>query len=330
MSKATLFAKSIQDAHTPAGKLRAVLGQLESQLERATPFDEQETLRVLRLFDEAAALLSTLQATGGDWRSEETRLETTHAKFRRRGRSSLKSLGGAEKFAALRNAHAPASPGWWWQLDALLAADRRVRLRRGGKWALGILTLLLVLGGLYRQFLAPSPELVASVQHQYAAEELLDAGDYTSALHEIELGLQATPDKPDMLIFQGVLYELLEQPAEAAPAYARAAQLLDSHALLLQERARVYLSVQLLPQAQADAQELLALEPRSAIAQLYLGMIAESQGELLAAREHYETASAWADKSEEVEIYVMARVQLANLMRTIPLPAPTKKEGSAP
>ncbi|MCD4738051.1 MAG: hypothetical protein K8R89_02170 [Anaerolineae bacterium] len=328
MSKATLFAKSIQAAHTPAGKLRAVLEQLESQLGRATSVNEQTALYVLQLFDEAATLLSALQATGGDWRSEETRLETTHAKFRRRGRSFLKSLGGAEKFAALHSTNAPAQPGWWWQLDKLLATERRVRLHRGGKWALGILALLLVLGGLYRQFLAPPPELVASVQHQYAAEELLDAGDYAAALCEIELGLQAMPDKPDMLILKGVLHELLAEPAEAAPAYARAEQLLASRAFLLEERAHVYLSVQLLVQSQADAQELLKLEPRSAIAQLYLGMIAEAQGELQTAREHYETASAWASKSEEAEIYVMARVQLANLMRTIP--EPTAVEGTAP
>lgn len=330
MYKATLLAKSNQDATTPAAKLRALLEQLEIQLGSTSPVDAQKSLLLLQSFDEAATLLSVLQTKGGDWRSEEARLETTHAQFRRRGATHLRALGGAEKFAALRQEHAPAQPGWWWQLDALLAAAHRARLFRWGKWAVGLLALFLVLGGLYQQFLAPSPELVASVQHQYAAEEFLDAGDYAAALQELALGLQATPDKPDMLILKGILLEQLGRPSEAVPVYTAAEELLASRAFFLQERARDYFRMQQLAKAQADAEELLSLEPHSAVAQLYLGMIAEAHGELLAAKEHYETASEWADKSEESEIYVMARTKLANLLYTLPLTEPTKDEGTTP
>ena len=330
MGKATLFAKSTQEANTPANQLRAIVRQLERQLGQNAQLEASEILELLHLFDEATKLLRLIKTKGGDWRSEEARLDTALAQFRKRGRTFLKILGGAEKFAALREEHAPAEPGWWWRLDEVLAVERSATLRRWGKWLAGGSIVLLVLFLLYQQFLAPAPELVASVEHQYAAEDLLEDKEYAAALDELNLGLQYTPDKPDMLILKGIVHEVLTQTEQAEQAYARAEKLLGSRSLFLEERGRNYYRMQMLSEAQADAQELLSLEPRSALAQLYLGLVAQARGDMLAAKEHYETASLWADETQDAEIVVIARSQLANLMYSLPSTQPTSNEGNTP
>ncbi|MGC9400234.1 MAG: tetratricopeptide repeat protein [Anaerolineae bacterium] len=304
---------------THADQLRNVLEQLETHVGKLEHGGDSDPLALPLLLDEAQDLLTALQEKGGNWKPEETRLETVTAQLRRKAKTFVRQAGGATALKEARAAHAPPNPAWWWRLDEIIREERRQRLRKLGKWAAIIAAVFLVLGLAYKQFLAPSPELMAALERQREAEELAAQGDFVAALDKVEAGLTNAPDHVELLTLKGILMEALGREAEATAAFERARTLTEDENLFLRLRAQLYLRTRLLDGAQKDAQTLIERDPEAPSGYLFLGMVYDARGEWQQAVTHYEKASELAAARDEAQIYVTARTLLAQLLQHPPL-----------
>jgi tetratricopeptide (TPR) repeat protein len=292
---------------------------LETRVGKLEHSEKDELLTIPTLLDEAQYLLAELSDKGGNWQSEETRLETITAQLKRKARTFVRKVGGKGALDDVRADHAPAEPAWWWRLDDLVREKKRQRFRKIGKWGLIAAAVLVVLGLAYRQFLAPSPEMIAALEHQQEAENLGYLGEYDAALKEVNQGLENLPDDAELLVLKGILLEVQDRSDEAEASFTQARRLTEDHVLFLQIRARLYLRLDLLDKAFVDAEVLTEQAPDDPVGYLYLAMIYDARDEWQLAVDHYEKASELAETSGEPQLYVMARSRLADLMQNPPL-----------
>lgn len=319
-------------ARTPAGTLRQALDQLDVRLGKLKHGNRQDAEEILHLFDQADAALRALEEKGAEAPAEKVRFESLSAQFRSKRARILKNLGGAKALITLRAARAPHNPHnlnearWWWYLDRDLASERRANWRRIGLWGvLGLIAFALLAFG-YERFLAPDPAVRRAYGHQRTAERLAEEGDYAEALAEANQGLAQTPDDPYLLTLQGVCHQMLGETEDAEESFAAAQAAYASQELFLRARAQVYLRSGRPDELEADANALLALEPNSPHAHFYLGLVSEVRQEYQAAKTYYEKASELAQAADEMELHVMASMQLSQVMNKlapVPTSAPT-------
>ena len=316
-------------AHTTADVLRETLNQLEIRLGKLKHGTREDAEEILHLFDQADAALRILKEKSVKMPAEEVRFENLCAQFRSNRARLLKMLGGAKALNALREARNPHNideAHWWWYLDRNLASERRANWRRIAMWGvLGLITFALLAFG-YERFLAPDPAVRQAYGHQRSAEMLADRGNYAEALAEANQGLAHTPDDPYLLTVKGVCHQMLGEIEAAEESFAAAQAAYDSPELFLRARAQVYLRINRPDELEADANALLALEPDSPHAHFYLGLVSEVRQEYQAAKTYYEKASELAQAADEMELQVMASMQLSQVMNKLasdPSSAPT-------
>jgi len=317
--RAWFTKKQSGTAQTRAEELRGLLDHLETRVGKLEHSEKDELLTIPPLLDEAQHLLTELRERGGNWQPEETRLETITAQLERKAGTFVRKVGGKAAVEEARGAQAPEDPAWWWRLDNLVREKKRQQLRKIGKWGLIAAVILVVLGLAYRQFLAPSPEMIAALEHQQEAENLGYLGDYEAALDEVNQGLANVPDDVELLTLKGILLEALARDDEAATAFKRAQQLAEDDILFLRTRAQFYLRLDLLDEAFVNAEALTEQAPDDPAGYLYLAMIYDARDEWRLAMEHYEKASELAQASGEPQLYVMARSRMADLLQNPPL-----------
>ncbi len=298
---------------TPADELREILSSLEERQIKIKTMSSAQALNLLHDLDQAGTLFQQLESAELDLLPERSRFTSIQARLKKQVAPLLKALGGGSELEKQRPVPAPPQAQWWWYVDELVAAQRR-RLIQGV--IIGLVVVLLLAGGvvlLFQTVLAPSPEVVARLEAQDRADTAIAQGGYAEALTFIEAGLAKVPGDPDLLIYKGVLQELLSNGAAARQSFDQAqAHLNDSlHFYLL--RSQLKLRIGRMAEAERDVRLAVELDQNSASAWLLLGQALEAQQKITEAIPAYQKASELANANGNGEIYVTARLALARL-----------------
>ncbi len=300
---------------SPAEELRSQLDELEAKIGRLGYGLGQGALAIPPLFDTVTEGLVAFQAEGHSMRAEEARLKTAAADLKRKAKVFLREVGGPETLKEARRSQQPDPTHWWWYLDELVADERRARLRRILLVVAGVVAAVLLLVVLYELLLAPDPATRERLKLQQNAESLAIAGDLTAALGEVEQALAIAPNNPDLLLLKGGLQQNLGQSAEAKETFAAAQAALDDREDFLLARGRTYLLLDQAQEAEADAQEVIDLNPESAPGYLLLGRSHQLQENYLDAILAYEQASTLAETQGNSRLAATARVNLGILLQ---------------
>jgi tetratricopeptide (TPR) repeat protein len=298
---------------SPADELREKLSSLEESPLKIKSMDSAQALTLLRDLDEIASQFDQFEAGGVDLRSERGRFEAVQGRLGKNARPLLKAIGGPTVLRQHRPPAASSVEQWWWYVDEIVAGQQQRLLKR---LMIGLALALLLLGGAvlaFKTILAPSPEAIARLEAENSAFAAVDEENYRGALVFIEEGLSKVPNDPQLLIFKGVLHQLLGEETEAEQSFVQAQESLDNSINFYLIRVQLYLRLNQPEWAERDAQAILALDKNVARAWLFLGQAFEIQGKKVEALQAYETAGELAFEQGENEIYVMARVAMAQL-----------------
>ncbi len=305
---------------TNADHLRKILNGLEKEIGRLGRSKPEQALRIPALFDQANALLETIQEKGVTVMGEEGQLTSLQNSFQTKGNPFIKSIGGTAALKAARAEMHPPEDHWWWYIDRILAEQRKQTLRRTLRGAVIVIFLLAVFGLVYKLFLAPDEDTLARYERQTAAEGLASKGDYENALVEIENGLQLLPDDPELLLYKGFLEETLGNEAAAQEAYAKSIKGFPDEKTFLINRLQLYSLTEDADVIMEHAEELIEKYPDTGYGYFYKAVALEITGDLLAATNYYDQASMVAMEANEIELSAIARVSLANLQMRIEVP----------
>ena len=309
-------------ALNPGEELREILNRLDnliSILDRREPAEARE---IPALMDRAVNLLELLQSRGGAFTAEEVRLRSLQAQLERKAALFLRKIGGAGEIAALRAQQTPDNGGdrLWWHVDALVMENRRQRTRRIIQMTVFALILFGIAFVVYRTFFAPDPAVLAKYEHLNDAERLANQEDYAGALVEIDEGLAAQPTDVDLLIFQGVMHETLDNPDAADESFAAAQAALADPADLLLYRAQWYIRLGRAEQGLADTDTLLAEQPDSAEGYYLRGVALSELGDPGGAMESFTMTAELAGEAGLTQLEAQARMQLAMMMNSVSIP----------
>lgn len=301
---------------TPAERLRGVLDRLEVQLGKMEYSAADEVLQIPLLFDEIQRMYDDALAHPERGAVEEqARIDSLAAQFKRKAQPFLRAIGGTGALAKARAPYTPTEEQWWWFVDVWWAEQQRAQFQRrlkGGAVAAGALAVLVLM---YMVFLMPDAATRNRYWHQQTAEQVVQEGDYVTALAEIEAALEFAPDDAELYVWRGVLLVVLEQPDASAVAFATAQSLVSNHRAFLTLRAQTYLFVLLPELALADAHALIADAPELAQGYFLLGRAYYLLRDYKLANENYERAAELAAETGDADLEAMARVQSAYLMQ---------------
>ena len=304
-----------QKVRTPPECLRELLGQLEAQLGKLDYSTADELLQIPVWFDDAHRLLDDLQSAGIALAGERVRLESLGEQFKRKAPRFMRGIGGAAALARVREPRAPDTARWWWFIDEWVAAHKQAQVRRRLKrWGMAV-GVLGMLAGLYMLFLAPDAATRNHSRHQQEAERLAQAGDYVTALAEIEAALGFAPDVAEVYVWRGVLLALLGRAEEAEGAFVTAQALAPDRITFLALRSQTYVHLRLPDMALADAQAMIVESPESADGYLLQGRAYHMLREYTLASESYQKTAELASVAGDTALEAMARVQLAYLIQ---------------
>lgn len=290
--------------------LREAIGQCERDL---VSLDDASARRLLRNLAQAEQWLARLQSAGTDVRAEALRLEMVQTRMMRQASHVLSALGGSEAYRSLRAQLAPLnSSARWWQLDAVVAEQRRrVGVRLG---VLGVvLVAVIALGYTFRETLFPVDSVNDAI---FAAQAALSQGEVGVALEAITTGLEQAPNNPQLLIWRGVL-TASDDPAASARDFDQARAALGELEFLL-ERASVWLSAGAPERALEDAALAVSRAPDRAEAYFLRATAYELLGKRTLALQDLERAAELAQASGDDVLFATARVRIGVLLQTAP------------
>jgi tetratricopeptide (TPR) repeat protein len=307
----------------PADELRELIETVERRRPALGAMNSVEALDLLQTLDQAYLLFHQLETAGLNLLPEQGRFGAIQNSLKNKANTILKALGGPEALAEHRPQPAPERERWWWYLHEMVAARNQYMLKR---FTIAAVLVLLILGGVFLAFetvLAPSPETVARLDAENDGLARFEEGNYQEALVAVEKGLSVVPDDANLLIFKGILEEVLGQEGEAAQAFqaAQAGLAADPTAFYL-GRGQLYLRIGELEKAKADVQQALAIDEKSSLAWLLLGQVLESQNEKFESMSAYERASELALADNNFQVVVLARLGLGR-MGMVPPPLET-------
>jgi tetratricopeptide (TPR) repeat protein len=282
-----------------------------------------EALELLQTLDQAYFLFHQLETAGLNLLPEKGRFDAIQNSLKNKANTILKALGGPAVLAEHRPQPAPERERWWWYIHEMVAARNQRMLKR---MMLGVIVVGVILGGILLAFetvLAPSPETVARLDAENDGLARFEEGNYQEALAAVEKGLAVVPDDANLLIFKGILEEVLGQEGEAAQAFqaAQANLAADPTAFYL-GRGQLYLRIGEFEKAKADAQQALAIDDKSSVGWLLLGQVFESQNDKFESMSAYERASELALADNNYQVVVLARLGLGR-MGMVPPPLET-------
>ena len=313
---------------TTGDHLRKLLSELEKEIGRLGFSKPEQALRIPPLFDQASALVETIKEKGLNVTGEESHLISNMNTFRSKAKQFIKAIGGTATLVNARAEVLPPETNWWWYIDHILAENRKQTLRRVLRGA-GILILLVAVFGLvYNLFLTPDEETVTRYSHQTAAEDLVSNGDYKGALTEIDSGLQALPNDPQLLLYKGFLEEALGNQTAAQEAYTESIKGFPDEKTFLISRIQLYGLTDNAEIIMAHADELIEKYPETGYGYFYKAVALENMGELVEAAAFYDQASTVAIEANEIQLSAIARISLANLQMRVEVPQQTPQSSS--
>jgi tetratricopeptide (TPR) repeat protein len=301
----TLATSQIQSSTTLA-RLRERLETIERRIVvmHETP---DGAVEVLQLYDEIATLLAAAQEARADVAPEANR-----ADFIRR-----QLIGKATKIVAQversqRAAELAESPIWQ---TVVAAADavRRTRIR-------SLLTSGIVVVGVLLAFFVVLPAVLPATPAPDLAGVVRLAGDqeYAAALERARAEQADFPNDAELTLWIAALEQKLGNPA-AAVEWERAQALYGDEEAFYFNRANTLLQLNMVDEAEADGQRLVAMPESEVYGRLILGSVAEQRGDAAAAVVEFQRAADLAEELDDPQLQVMARVRLGMVLQTAPM-----------
>jgi cytochrome c-type biogenesis protein CcmH/NrfG len=295
------------------------LDQIENSLGKVGLGMGHDVFDILHQMDEAYFRMQDLSRKGITFKGEEGQFENIGRNLKKDAGIFLREAGGIRVLNAERVKVKPEQERWWWYLDQLQTEKRKGSLKRFGI-SLGIaVCVFVVLGLIYRFFLAPDPKVIAAIEASQNAQADASNGDLDKALIEVNNGLEVVPDSSDLWVMKGIILESLGRTDESQQAFAKAQQLINDQETFLLTKAQDYLIIGQNDQTIAAAQAALAINSESSKAYLILGSAYENNKDFTNAMAAYEKASTVGDASNDPTTVAQARIKLAYLMQAMPI-----------
>jgi tetratricopeptide (TPR) repeat protein len=286
--------------------LREHISASEKALASITPGSARELLQNTA---DAHRLKDALRASGADVRAEESRLETIEERMVKSARPIVTALGGSAQFASVRKQIDPTITDKWWQLDEVVADERRKQWQRIGI-GVAIIALIGLAGFLLRDVLFPDDPVGDAV---FAAQSALRDGDGPRAVSAIDLGLTNVPTSTTLLIWKAALLEQ-QQQSGATSVYGQAQAMMPERDFVL-EKSQVNLMLGNFEQVITDTTRLINAYPDLAEAYFIRASGHESRNDSAQAIQDLEQAARIAEAAGNDTLYATARVRLGMLMQ---------------
>jgi tetratricopeptide (TPR) repeat protein len=299
-----------------ARELRLLLRETElavANIDQRTP--AQDILNLYALCDRIAVALPRIQQAGAQLEPEAVRFEIIWGILRDKAPIIVQTLARDEGLEAYRQQNAPPEDHWWWYLDQYVAqqrAQRRVRLIQRSAIGIAVVAVAVIL---YVLFLRPDEATRLRYDHQFSGESFVQQGDYAQALTSYQNALELAPEDPELTLVIGVLYEVLEDPENAARQYAEAETKHETRSAFLAARAQQFIRMGRYERAAEDALAATELDDRYALAQCMLGSAYDGLGKNREAIAALWICADLANEQGQDELYVHAKTLLANLMQ---------------
>jgi tetratricopeptide (TPR) repeat protein len=298
------------------GTITDELDRVEVKVGKIGMNSAEQAFAVLTKLDEISLRMQDI-ANEQSRKITKTEFDAITTRIRREAGGFIRDLGGAGALRSMREKVQPPAQNWWWFLDEIVVARRKAAIRRNLIAFGSAAVVMVILSIIYQVFLAPDPAFAARYAQERNTQDLMMDGQYERALEEAEKGLTYVSSDPSLLIYKGVLLEVLGRTDESQQDFAAAQALIENWEDFLVTRAQAYSMVDQMEKARTDVDEAIELNPDFAQAHLLSGQINESTGNMHQALTDYENAYAAAEKSRNFELAAIARTRTAMLMQLI-------------
>ncbi len=298
-----------------AGGLNAQLDHLDVLVSKLGALRGKQALEILSVMDAIDARIKELKQTPSSIRAEESQFETSCAALRKGAGTFLRTVGGAGVLREERQQRNPPQEAWWWYVDEIYARQQRAAIKKTVTIGVISIVVIAVLGLVYQKFFAPSPEVVAKLNALQDSQNQAGAGNYAAALTELQKGLAVVPNDSELVLMEGVVYQLQGDQQQAADAFSRARKDFSSEEDFYLTRTQDYLSVNSYALAQADAMAAIGVNPQSAIGYLLLGGAQEGLQQIAAALKSYQKAYDLSDAQGLSNVSAEAKIRMAYLLQ---------------
>jgi len=313
-SERILAYKTEKRSHSPVDLLREALDKADR---RVVSLDATNVEEFLVALDQIEQQFEALNEGDADVRSEEGRWQSLLARISSKPEPIVAAAAKAGGMAKLRAQHPPAE-SFWWQLDAEVARRRMKMIRRISLNVLGLVALVVfVLWGV-DYFFPPNPNTILLVNTTNDVEQLVTEQKWDAALKRVQETRKTLPDDPELLVWEGVLYEQLGDAQHAQTSFAQAQQLTKDQPVgfwLLVGNKRFQSGN--LKGAEDAANQALKIAPEEPQATLLLAGLAEARGQNPKAIELFSKTADLARKANNAQLEVIAKMRMGTLMQQV-------------
>jgi tetratricopeptide (TPR) repeat protein len=294
-------------------RLDVLLGKLGMGLK------PDEALEIPALLDQVYSHVEQADPESQGGKAAAAQFEAFSQAYKKQLAVFLREVGDPTKLEAARAAANPPADHWWWRPEEVLGGERKSSLKKtlvNVAIGAGILAVLVIV---YQLFLRPSPEVIAVLNAQREAEELMvRSGDTAAALARIDEGLAQVPGDSELLVLRGCYLTLIGgRQDEAEAAFNEAQKKVGSREYVLLMSAQDYSILGRPALAQSNAEAAIAINPKLAQGYLILGQALEDQGDRIGAYDAYEKASTLGMENDDPTVTAQARMKLGMLMQSI-------------
>lgn len=301
----------------PSTDLRKGLDRGERLIVKPT---RENVLDLLRQLDEIEALLERLEEGGLDVRSERGRFESLQRKVSKRAADVVRAAGGSRGLSRMRDEYA-ADEHFWWYLDEDVSARQRKQVSRFMRSLLILVGIFAGIWILLTYVFPPDPDVILASDAVSAIQDMAVEGEWQEALARArETRAQMSKEDIELLLWEAVLAEKLNQPDEAREALAAARLELteDQEALFWATLGNVRLTMGDLTGAEADGERALAADESEPQAYFLLGAVAEQRGQTNIAVDYFQQTFDLAIDSNP-QLAVIAKVRQGTLIQRAPV-----------
>jgi tetratricopeptide (TPR) repeat protein len=295
--------------------IEAILGKLDGT---SSPLAE----KVLRIMDDIHTQIQLDQRDELEEIKIKTQLNFVSKKLRAMAKVIVKTMGGKKALQEKRKTLRISPEQWWWYLDEYLVLKKKKDLKRIGLIGLILVIVTLIMVVVYDQLIAPPPEVRARLEMETSIDNHIELGEYESAMSKIDQALALAPDYYPLWIKKGVLAKVLGNETEEQEAYNTALRYVENMEFFYYERGSIFMQFGLLDDLLVEADNILSINPQSAEAYLYRGMVQEIRGQNSDAFQSFEKAAILAEEQNKTQLAATIRMRMAMIMQSIAIPTP--------
>ena len=233
-----------------------------------------------------------------------------------------KTIGGKTKLQEKRKMRGVSEEQWWWFLDHYLEEKRKKQFKKTSIIMLVLVIVLAIMAMVYDRFIAPPPEIRARLAYETRINSLIENGEYDAALVEMEQALKLAPDYYPLWVRRGVLAKVLDNDTLEDESFRKALQLAENPEYFYLERGSTYMQFGLLDDLMTDALTILKINPQSAEAYLYMGLVQEVRGQMPEAYQSFKKASILAEEQNKLQLAATVKMRMAMIMQSAAIPTP--------